>query len=580
MKVVLIIVGTLFCSIIKAQNIVIDSYINAWKLSNKSQSHASQVLYDSMRYHQTREQFIATVNALQEYLKSNANIRLKVRLLMYKALGQREFHINDNKSRAAIAMQAIKSAYPLKDEQLNAELYALYADMIPSVYDYLFYNLKALQIQKKIGLEHFAYIQNRFFGVSNALYMAGDYRYSIKYGIEGLSVSHIDTAHWDNAVRIIQTDVIASAYKKLNQYDSAAFYYKQILNTLHTLKFNDYSFETVWRGIALGNIGLALAKKKNFEEALPLINEYLNASCEIKDTLNIAMAYNHLADAYFNKGNFSEAANAWKKALAFAQVTHNQELAANALKALGTFYKKAGNTDSAIFYITAFHEVKDSIDNMRRESNYASVTRQLEFDNLQLNLEHTEFAVMKLRRTRNALISGSVLLTVIALLLYNRRLLKQELKMKNIQAQNDKMQAEAEASKIQIANFTKNIIEKEKIIHALSLQTDVKDAEQKRELLENSLQQFMLVNEDDWARFRAQFAVAYPAFLASLRGKAANISQAEERLAILMFLRLGSSHIAQTLGISRESVNRAKRRLKIRFSLNTADSLEDFIAAL
>ena len=89
-----------------------------------------------------------------------------------------------------------------------------------------------------------------------------------------------------------------------------------------------------------------------------------------------------------------------------------------------------------------------------------------------------------------------------------------------------------------------------------------------------------MVTDAAWEKFRLEFSKAYPNFLRSLQNRLPAISPAEERLATLLYLKLTDNQMANTLGISKESVGRSKRRLKQRLQLKQEVKLDVFIAGL
>jgi len=134
---------------------------------------------------------------------------------------------------------------------------------------------------------------------------------------------------------------------------------------------------------------------------------------------------------------------------------------------------------------------------------------------------------------------------------------------------------EANQAKAQISSFTENIIEKENLITNLQKQLTIGS-----EQLNESLLQYTLVTDTEWEKFRMEFTKAYPSFLPSLQKVLPTINPAEERLATLLCLKLTPNQIANTLGISKDSVGRSKRRLKQRLNLNADVVLENFICLL
>jgi DNA-binding CsgD family transcriptional regulator len=77
-----------------------------------------------------------------------------------------------------------------------------------------------------------------------------------------------------------------------------------------------------------------------------------------------------------------------------------------------------------------------------------------------------------------------------------------------------------------------------------------------------------------------EFYRAYPDFFPAFKKLVANPTPAEERLATLIYLDLSNQQIANTLGISKDSVTRGKRRLKQRLNLQADEVLEVYIRDL
>lgn len=152
-------------------------------------------------------------------------------------------------------------------------------------------------------------------------------------------------------------------------------------------------------------------------------------------------------------------------------------------------------------------------------------------------------------------------------------------KLTDTQEQYHSVKTEAEIAKKHIADIQKDSAEKERLIQLLSKQMD-ENFEQKKKELESGLERYMLVNNDDWLAYRKEFSKAYPDFLAKLRTRAGSLSSGEERLAILMFLGLRRTQIAETLGISPESVSRSQRRLRQKLSPDKNEELEAIISAV
>ena len=76
------------------------------------------------------------------------------------------------------------------------------------------------------------------------------------------------------------------------------------------------------------------------------------------------------------------------------------------------------------------------------------------------------------------------------------------------------------------------------------------------------------------------FEKTLPGFFARLRMQANDITLAEQRMAALTRLHLTTKQMAAVLGISPNSVIKAKQRLRQRFNLQTDFHVEAFIDKL
>lgn len=558
----------LFCLPVKSQQTDIKSMIKAWKVSDITQSERCQVFYDSLNVKQDSAEFLKTLDELKIHLSKHYNRRVEVRNTMYEVLGCWMFKLKSLSARADLVLNAIKLAYPLKDEQLNAELYALYADNALTHYDYILYNMKALEIQQKIGFEHFRFVQNRFFGISDALFATGDYENSIYYGKGYLEHRETDTLYWNPHVYILQLDILGSGYKRLQDYDSCYHYYSRLLDSIpRMLKNQDEYTKRIWEGIAKGNMGEALLTKHKFQDAKPLIEEYLDISIVSNDSLNITMASNAAGKLYYALKEYPLAKHHWRKAWDISERVNALLQKIDASEGLSIVYKNLGMTDSALFFYDRYHYYSKLQEDKKQDMALKSLNEKIAFENLQDSLMRTESRLSRVRLFRNVIIGGIFLITVILLLLMERQKQKQEAADKEI-----------EFAKYQLECFKQSILEKNNQIQTLYSKLNL-DKTGTKEIPENLLQ-YTLVTNDQWDKFRIEFDKVYPLFFTKLNQKLDHTTPAAERLAALILLAFNESQIALTLGISKDSVSRSKRRLRAALGMYPEDSLTEYLTDL
>ncbi len=562
------------CWRLQSQEINTEAFIKAWKADDTSQTHKAAVYYDLLDYEKDTVKYWRTLGSLQNYLKVNPNKRIRARVLMYEVFGAMVFQFQHPKY-VSMLEEAMRIASELKDDQLMAEIYVYYAE-VTGHNNQLLYNLKAIEIQRRIGFEHFTTVQNRFFIVSSALYHSKDYRQSIRYGLGCLGFVGTDQQHWLKRIYILQLDILGSAYKKLGKYDSTVYYYQKILDTLRVDPYTGF-MQSLWTGIARGNIGHCNSLQQNDGSGIPLMKEYLHSSIEVDDRANVSIAANMLGNTYFRLSEHEKALQAWWMSYHFADKSEPTDYLLEATKGISSIYRRTGNQDSAFYYYDLHHTYSDALDSRLDESRLSAINARITFDNMQASLVKYQTALDQSKTILRLTIAGISLLLVVLLLLYNRYRLKNKYRLESERRKIDQAEQRIEYAKKQIAGFMDHINEKDNLINSMEEQLRQNQQSRENRATMEKLSQYVLVSEEEWEKFRVEFSNAYPNFFQVLRQRIPQITPAEERLSALIFLQINNYQIAKMLGIERDSVFRAKRRLRQRLGLPETTMIDEYI---
>lgn len=554
----------------------IKTFIKAWSVSDRTQTEKAEATYQVLRDKYNFAGFLKILKGFDSYKKDLAEPRLEARFNMFDVLGKRIFSAILTKEDSLKVGRAIRLAIGLKDDQLLGEIYALAAD-INLEEGYLLYNLKALELQKKIGYPYFSFVQNRFFGASAALYGAKDYKQSIKYGLQCLAFKNVKVKEWDPMVYIFQLDIIGASYLALKDYKKSITYYNQIIDTVTKKPISEQQKE-LWLGIANGNIGRCLLFMGKEKQALPLINKHLAVAIKYKQPNNIAIAENARGDFFLKQKEYELARRSFNNALLAATQSLRFNDKVKATEGLVKSYVNLGNKDSILFY-TKLHS-RNLLEEVEKASagKFSAMNSKIAFDRNKRNLEDANLSIAKLKFTRNIIIGFILVLIAFAWMLYNRQTLKNKLEKQRIVLENINAKAEVDKAKNSLLQFRSQMIEKDRLIANLrqSLQKITLDDEQ----LNKKLLAYVLVTDNEWMKFKDDFNKVYPLFYPRLKAVLVNLSSAEERLASLIFLQLDNKEIAGMLGISADSVARSKRRLKLKLLVLTDQTLEGYILSL
>jgi tetratricopeptide (TPR) repeat protein len=471
----------------RAQDTLINVYLETWRISDTSQCYQAQRLYDRLTAERDTLRYKVIIQKLYAWLKQNPDKRLEARTILYEALGAKEFAYAYAPYTHRLE-EAIKMAHELEDEQLTAEIYSLLAGMSDDS-GYLLYNLKAIELQQKVGFSHFPYVYSRFFDVSRALYLTQEYRQSIAYGLKCLSFRGHDPARWDSKVLVFQFDMLGAAFKKLGQYDSAAMYYRQILEVLPETDMEPGRRE-LWAGIARGNIGHVLALQHRFSDAMPLLQAYAQSSTALRDEFNMALAQNALAEAYRLQGNSTAALAAWRLAYQASLRAPSLDNAVRATGGIADIHKQTGSVDSAYHYYNLYHTYKDSLAEDLSHRRLSAMQARMDFDELQssLNKAQARLTEMNLIRDRTLLVLGVA--CVLAFWIYNRRRVKQKHVLQLMKQRQEEAEREMHKARELAASIASQIVERNRLVDTLKQKITAQVKELDQELLTQALGEY------------------------------------------------------------------------------------------
>ncbi|MES1225103.1 MAG: hypothetical protein ABUT20_57000, partial [Bacteroidota bacterium] len=180
----------------------------------------------------------------------------------------------------------------------------------------------------------------------------------------------------------------------------------------------------------------------------------------------------------------------------------------------------------------------------------------------------------------NLIIAGIVFFAAIAVFVINRQRLNLKYRQKMLEQDKVRVEQEMESSRMQLAMFTQNIVEKTNLIEKLQLQLKAHEYDAVEQQIIGELSDQTILTEDDWLKFKMLFEKTHPGFFAKIKQQASDITLAEQRMAALTRLHLTTRQMAAVLGISPNSVIKAKQRLRQRFNLQTDAHVEEFLSNL
>lgn len=316
--------------------------------------------------------------------------------------------------------------------------------------------------------------------------------------------------------------------------------------------------------VTLGNYGSVFAHQNQKEEAIRYYQESLALSREIGNKFQVAARLTDIGKEYLSLEQYEQAATLFYEAMALSKQNDWPYNLLHSYDGLAGVHEGWQQLDSAIYYHHEYGELKDSLFGPQAQAE----VRQLDTDQL-MQKKEAQLDAEQSRSYQVILVSAGILalLCIILIALYVRSrensrklaLHRQQLAelTKELQARNASLQ-ETTHFDAPIANPTAD--EDEKAIPNI----DVYDTR--------------ILRNEDWYNFKALFEKSYPGYVRRLREAYPDLSEAEERLFLLLKLNLTTPEIASTLGIQRQSVKKTRTRLRRRLGLESSQSLTTFVS--
>lgn len=415
-------------------------------------------------------------------------------------------------------------------------------------------------------------------------------------------------AHHD-ALSIYQqlTDVTGIAYtfgcigqlfERAAKYDSALYYQQTALRYYKQVK------NVQGEVIILTNLGTIYEHQQQYDTALLYYQWSLQKNSVIQDSLSIIRNLNNIGDVYRGMGLYQESLRFSIQALAIANRLSEHDEISRAYKDLSKTYREIGD------YKRAFENADKS--RLLYEKIYAqnNVEQAALFETLfEIDEKNDEINRLTSNRRQDAIIKialiiGVILLILLAWTIINRQRFKlrkeREARLRNAEihhAQQKIIRMELENTwlrekqlqeevRIQARSLTSQALQmksKSNVMEVVQEQLqglmDEQPAGQRKKVkhLLKRIDHHTVSTENDWDNFRQTFENINDNFLEKLSRAFPDLTPAEIRLASLFRLNMTSKAMADTLGISADSLRIARYRLKKKLKLQEGQTLQAFI---
>lgn len=567
MKIWLVTIILFFCNLLHAQDYPINRYIKDLATDDQEQSFRLNNLFTELHNYDINTQK-NLIGIIEKSVKQEKNEFLAVRFSFFKLFLLRFLmDASDTQPVKTEFRRSLAMAKDLKNEILLADgcyWYSIFLNEHQQVAEALFYNLKSIELMEKLGSEKFYRVSHRYTILGELLYHTREYEKSIKYSKKALHHKLDNSKHIQ---RVTTLNTIGMAYQKLQQPDSAIFYFDKS-SKLAATQNNE-----VWVTIPNANKAKIWFTQKKYKEAFPLFEADYNASAKMGDYPNAANNLQWMAKIYLVEHKTDSALKKARQARQMLRNYPNMSATANIYQTLAAIYKQQNKTDSSDRYQLLYDDIHDSTEAAVATSRSEIVQLRLDDERNKTKIETLQENQHTEKINRNIFIGFVLLLSLIIYFSYNRQHTKQKKQQKS-------KEAELNAANEQMALFTKTIAENLQLIDNLQQQIEQHNLDPAIKQNLEILKQKTILTEDDWEVFQSIFEKIYGGFFERLRKINPNITSAELRFASIIRLQMNNRQAGVMLGISPDSARKTRLRLRQRLNITEELNLEQVVQSL
>ena len=423
------------------------------------------------------------------------------------------------------------------------------------------YMLRAQNIFSTENYGAYSYALRYSDGLANCYYRFGEYEQSLKYLKQTMKLP----AYWSPVVYFPSIyNTIALCYRHLNKYDSAEIWFSRA-HEAATLANDSF-----YMALSNGNLGQSYYLQGQYDKALLLLETDYQVSLRSLEKGSATNAAIVLASIHIKKGELVQAEKYIDACREFVSTSHDISLLNNWYENLYRFYKAKKDYKNVGLYTDSLLMYKDSVAARRDKKTYNQALLKIEAEQHINEVSRLESQRKQQILLRNSLLTGLVLLSIIALLGVNRQLLKRN---------KEKALAEQQLhfAQQELLHHTHKLKEKNELLE--QLRNEMSSQLNGNERIENinRLHATTILTDEDWKTFRELFEKVYPGFFIRLKEKMPDLGAADTRLLALTKLQLPPKDMAAMLGVSYDAIKKARQRLRKKINLPEEGSLDELV---
>jgi tetratricopeptide (TPR) repeat protein len=339
------------------------------------------------------------------------------------------------------------------------------------------------------------------------------------------------------------------------------------------------------KAFVLDNMASVHENYQKYDSSIVCLEKAYSIYKKLNNLIGISTVLNNYGDIYQKMGNSSKALQYYRKSLMAANQASNKEEVRGNMKDMAKAYASIKKYKEAYDYFERFYEAHRMLKIEKKIEEIARLQVQALKQKKEIEIKALK-AEKQIESLRFIITIGCLAFLFLVVLFIYIAFRIQAYKDKQVEIlRREKLEIELEMRKKKLVAYTQSLTERGEVIEELRQKID--EALQKDKNKENfkfkaiqQLMQSIILTEDDWQRFKKEFDGVYEGFFLKLSENYPDFSQGDLRLSALLKLKLSMSEIGNMMGISPESVKKAKKRLRKKISTDEDFDLKTWIKEL
>ncbi len=322
--------------------------------------------------------------------------------------------------------------------------------------------------------------------------------------------------------------------------------------------------------VAYSNYGSIKGNKGDFKIAIDYLTKALNINITLGRKFHESSCRSNIAAQYLSMKQYEKARVIWLECVKMNKANDWIDLLMSNYSGLSEIYEHLDQPQKALYYKNQYEILTDSL--VGKDVNIEIATLELSKlesnKNIEILSKENEIQKTKIKYTAwiwlLTLIGFFVGVILLLLFLRKRKQVNELDKNKEVLM---RMAKDLESKNASLLNEMQ------------SIQKSDSESKISSDLSSDSVNPFTItiLTNSDWQSFKEYFEKSHPNFIHVLRAKYPDLTEAEERLFLLLKLKLSKKEIANVLGILPDTVKKTRGRLRKRLKLNVGTDLDVFI---